>query len=102
MPDEFSAYTAILVIAVVTFVTRFCGPVLMLTVRPSAKVERFLEALPASVIAALVATVVIQAGLREAVVVVVAALVMLAIKNKTWAMIAGMVLAAGWTAGTDL
>lgn len=98
MPNDLSAFVAILVIAGVTFGARLLGPLIMQNVGSSERVERFLEALSASVITAIVATAIARGGYREAAAVAVAATVMGASKSAVWAMIAGMVFAAGWTA----
>lgn len=84
--------------AAVTLATRLGGAVVMRHIPNSARVERFLEAMASSVIAALVVTVVAQGGLREAVAVTLAGLVMLAAKNALAAMVVAMVAAAAWTA----
>ena len=98
MPSEASAYAAILVMAGVTLATRLLGAEIMQRVARSSRVERFLDALSSSVIAAIVVTVVAQNGPREAMAVALAGLVMLAMKNALWAMISGMAAAAAWTA----
>ncbi len=98
MPGELAAYAAILMMAAVTLATRLLGAAFMERVSASPRVERFLEALSSSVLAAVVATVVAQGGLREAAAVALAALVMLSVKSAIWAMLAGMGAAALWTA----
>lgn len=97
MPNEQAAWTAILVIVTVTFSCRLAGSVLMSNVRISPKVERFLDGLSVSVIAALVASVLAQNGLREAVAVAFASLVMLRSKSAAWSMLTGIVVAAAWS-----
>lgn len=98
MPDDLTAVVAIALMAAVTLATRLGGAVVMRHIPNSARVERFLEAMASSVIAALVVTVVAQGGLREAVAVTLAGLVMLAAKNALAAMVVAMVAAAAWTA----
>jgi uncharacterized membrane protein len=98
MPNDLSAFAAIVIIAGVTLGTRLCGAVMMQKVGSSDRVESFLEALSTSVIAAIIATVIAQGGLRETVAVVLAAMVMLASRSAVLAMIAAMFLAAVWTA----
>ena len=63
----------------------------------SASVERFLQNLSLSVIAALVASMLARGGLREAAAVAAAALVMVTLRKSIWAMGAGMAVAALWT-----
>lgn len=98
MPSDLSAYAAILVMAGVTLATRLLGAGLMRWTEPSKRLERFLDALSISVIAAIVVTVIARGGLREAVAVAIAGLVMTASKSAVWAMISGMAAAAAWTA----
>ena len=69
---------------------------MMTRVGVTARVERFLDGLSVSVVAALVASIVAQGGAREAAAVVIAVVVMFASKSAVWAMIAGMAVAAGW------
>jgi branched-subunit amino acid transport protein len=59
--------------------------------------ERFLQNLSLSVIAALVASILARGGLREAASVAAAILAMVVLRKAIWAMAAGMVVAAGWT-----
>ena len=78
----------------VTLATRLAGPWLMTGVRASPKVERFLEALSSSVLAALVATAVARGGAREALAVAAAAALALLGRGPATAMLAGMAAAA--------
>ena len=88
----------ILLVAAVTFGSRIAGALLMQRVAVSHSVERFLDGLSVSVIAALVASLVAQDDLRTATAVALASLVMLASKSAIWAMLAGMGAAAVWSA----
>ena len=97
MIDDLTVWTAIALIAGVTLTSRLAGPFLMNHVNASAKIERFLDGLSVAVIAALVASILAQNGFREAAAVALAVLVMLRSANATWAMIAGMAVAALWT-----
>jgi uncharacterized membrane protein len=97
MPNEMAAGLAILVIATITFASRLTGPILMRKVRNSPKVDRFLDALSVSVIAALVASALAQNGLRELAAVAFASFVMLRSNNAIWAMLTGIVVAAAWS-----
>ena len=69
----------------------------MTRIDASPKVLEFLDALSISVVAALVASIVAQHGLREAQSVIVAAIVMLSLRSAVWAMVAGMASASAWT-----
>lgn len=97
MPDVFTAWAAILLASFLTLATRLSGPIVMTWLPVSAKVERFLQNLSISVLAALVASIMAQAGLREAASVGAAVLVMALLRKSIWAMLAGMICAAGWT-----
>ncbi|GLS34878.1 hypothetical protein GCM10010869_04660 [Mesorhizobium tianshanense] len=97
MPNDLSTWAAIALIAGVTLATRLAGSVLMSRVEPSPKIERFLDGLSVSVIAALVASFLAQNGFREAISVGLASLVMLRSKNAVWAMVTGMAIAAAWS-----
>lgn len=96
MPSDLSAFAAIAMVAGITFASRVAGPLLMTNIVVSPRIERFLNALSVSVIAALVASVVAQNGLREGAAVGLAAVIMLSSKSAAWAMVGGMALAAGW------
>ncbi|MEM8852417.1 MAG: AzlD domain-containing protein [Pseudomonadota bacterium] len=97
MPDETATWLAIGLVAAVTLACRLAGPVVMSRIGPSPRIERFLQSLSISVIAALVASIVAQGGPREGAAVGVAALVMLATKSTVLALLAGMATAASWT-----
>jgi len=97
MPDVASAWLAILMVSGVTLASRLSGPILMARLPMSATVERFLQNLSLSVIAALVASLLMRGGLREAASVAAAALVMIVFRKSIWAMGAGMLVAAAWT-----
>jgi uncharacterized membrane protein len=97
MPIEASAWTAIGLIAAVTAATRLAGPLMMRFVTITPAIERFLEAMSVSVIAAIVVSAVARDCLRGAAVALVAAIVMLVFRNTSLAMIAGIATAAGWS-----
>lgn len=97
MPNDATAFAVIAMIAVITFASRVSGALLMSRIEVSARIDRFLDALSVSVIAALVASIVAQNGLREAVAVAFAAAIMLGWKSAICAMIGGMGFAAAWT-----
>ncbi len=95
MAGEGPLIFAIALMAMAAFATRIAGPLLMAQVRTTPRSERFLEGLAASVVAALVASLLVQGDLRDVVSVAVAALVMLATRSVIWSMLAGMACAAG-------
>jgi len=96
MPNDVSAWAAILLIAGVTFGSRMAGALLMRHVAISRRVEVFLDAVSISVVATLVASLLAQNGAREATAVVVASLVMLVFKSPVAAMTVGMITAGLW------
>lgn len=96
--DPRVAYAAIAMMTLVTLSTRLGGAVIMRFVALSPRVTRFLEAMSASVLAAIVVTFVVRGGSREIAAVGVAMLVMLAVRKPVWAMLAALLVAAGWTA----
>ncbi len=98
MPGDFAAWTAIALVAAVTLTSRLAGAFLMTRIHHSAAVERFLDGLSVSVLAALVGSALAQHGWREAAAVALAALVMMRAGSAVWALTAGIALAAGWTA----
>lgn len=95
--DAQTAYLAIAVMALVTLSTRLGGAFVMRFVTLSPRVTGFLEAMSASVLAAIVATFIVNNGTREALAVGIAILVMLATRSAIWAMFAAMAFAAGFT-----
>lgn len=97
MPSDLFAWAAILMIAGITFGSRMAGAMLMRHVTISRRVEIFLDAVSISVVAALVASLLAQNGVRETTAVVIASLVMLVSKSPVAAMTAGMITAGLWT-----
>lgn len=97
MPSDVTAFVVIGVVAGITLASRLAGAMLMSSIDLSPRIERYLDALSVSVIAALVASIVAQNGLREAAAVAIAATIMLGSKSAVWAMIGGMTFAAAWT-----
>mgnify|MGYP001803206357 CR=1 FL=1 len=63
----------------------------------SDRIERFLDAMAVSVVAALVASMIAQAGWREAAAVAICAVVMLRSQGAIWAILAGISEAAIWS-----
>jgi uncharacterized membrane protein len=97
MVDAPTAYLAIAMMTLVTLGTRLGGAFVMRFVTLSPRVTGFLEAMSASVLAAIVVTFLVNNGTREAIAVGVAILVMLATRSAIWAMFAAMAFAAGFT-----
>lgn len=95
--DPASAYLAIALLALVTLSTRLGGAFVMRFVTLSPRITVFLEAMSASVLAAIVATFVMSNGTREAVAVGVALLIMIASRSAVWAMVGGLLTGAAWT-----
>lgn len=98
MIDAPSAYLAIVLMAAVTLATRLGGAFFMRFVSFSPRVTAFLDAMSASVLAALVATFVVQNGTRELAAVIVALIVMAISRSALWALAAAVATAAAWTA----
>ena len=98
MPDDPSALAAIAVIAGVNYASRIAGIVVMSRFRASPRLERFLDGLSISVIAALVASILAQAGAREAMAVLLASPVVLGMRNAMAGLLSGIACAAAWSA----
>lgn len=96
MLTETAAYSAIAMVVAVTFLTRLAGPVFMSFIGTSPRLQRFLEAMAVSVIAAIVASLATKAGGREIAALTVAAGIMLLTRSTIGAMLSGAALAAGW------
>lgn len=99
MPNDLSTWLALAVVAAMTFGTRIAGALLMARFETSPRVERFLDSLSVAVIAALVASVLAQAGGREVLSVALAILIMVVTRSAIGAMVAGMAGAALWSYG---
>ena len=97
MPEP-SMLLAIAVMALVTLATRLGGPFLARVAPPGPRTERALAAASHAVLAALVASFLAAGGAREAAAVAAAAIVSLSGRGPGPAMIAGMAVAALWTA----
>ncbi|WP_289032308.1 AzlD domain-containing protein [uncultured Roseibium sp.] len=102
MANEMTPWAAILVIASITFLNRIAGPIMMKHIDTSARVERFLDAMSVSVVAALVASILAQGGWREVAAVGLSAVVMMRSRSAVWAMISGIGAAAAWSAVLQL
>ncbi|MFK7791980.1 MAG: AzlD family protein [Devosiaceae bacterium] len=97
MVEPSAAYAAIAVMALVTLGTRLGGAFIMRFVTLSPRVTVFLEAMSASVLAAIVATFLVSNGTREMAAVGVAVILMLATRSAIWAMVGGLATGAAWT-----
>ena len=85
---------AIIVMSVAVFATRIAGAVFMSRIRPTVKVQRFIEGLSVSVIAALVASSLASSAISSMTAVGVAIVAVSITRSVVWAMFAGMVAAA--------
>ena len=84
---------AIVVMAVVAFLMRAGGYWMMAHVPLTPRVRRILEALPGSIVVAIVAPIVVRGGPVAALAVFTAAVVMILRRNELLAVIAGIVVA---------
>ncbi len=98
MTGDLAAYGATALLAALTLAMRLGGPALMARAPMTARVRRFLDGMASAVLAALVATIVAKGGLRELAAAGVAAAAMLGLGNASVAMLAGVAVAAAWTA----
>lgn len=98
MPNDLTAWLIILLVAGVSLSSRLVGSMLMSHIVISAPVRRFLDAASISVIAALIASITAQGGLREASAIALTALIMFRSKTAVWSIVGGMAFAAAWTA----
>ena len=79
----------------VTLLTRLAGHWMMGQVTLTPRIRRMLEALPGSVVAALVMPVMVQEGLPAIVAIVAVALLMIWRRNECLALACGIAIAAG-------
>jgi len=96
LPSDGAFILAVVIMTAAAFATRIAGAVLMSWVTPTARTERFLDGLSASVIAALVASQLMSAEANNSAAVVMAIIVVLLTQNVVWAMLGGMVTAAAY------
>ena len=89
------ALLAIAAMAGVTLLTRLAGHWMMGQVTLTPRIRRMLEALPGSVVAALVMPVMVKEGLPAIVAVVAVALLMIWRRNEFLALACGIAIAAG-------
>lgn len=97
MSAEAASWLAIALATVVTFATRFLGPVLMTRIPSSTRLLRFLDHLSLSVIVAMIASFLAKGSLREATAVAVGAAVMMLFRKAWLSMVCAVAVAALWT-----
>ena len=88
-------FYAIAAMAAVTVFTRFAGFWMMGRVTLTPRILRMLEALPGSVVAALIIPVIAKEGLSAGVAMIAVALLMVWRRNEFLALAAGIAVAAG-------
>jgi uncharacterized membrane protein len=94
-PLPFGLFYAVAAMALVTAFTRFAGFWMMGRVTLTPRVLRMLEALPGSVVAALIVPVVAKEGLPAGVAMVAVAVLMIWRRHEFLALAAGVAVAAG-------
>ncbi len=93
MASNGSYFLTLAILALVTFGTRAGGAYLMSWLTPTPRIERFLEGLAASVIAAMVASILATADVKTMIATFLAIAVAGLSRSTIWAMIAGMATA---------
>ena len=88
-------FYAIAAMAAVTVFTRFAGFWMMGRVTLTPRILRMLEALPGSVVAALIIPIIAKEGLSAGIAMVAVALLMIWRRNEFLALAAGIAVAAG-------
>jgi uncharacterized membrane protein len=88
-------FYAIAAMAAVTVFTRFAGFWMMGRVTLTPRILRMLEALPGSVVAALIVPVIAKEGLSAGIAMIAVALLMIWRRNEFLALAAGIAVAAG-------
>ncbi|MEM7300204.1 MAG: AzlD domain-containing protein [Pseudomonadota bacterium] len=96
MLSEGSYLIAVAAMALVVLVSRLSGAFVMAWVTPTPRVEKFLEGMAVSVIAALVASSLVTADTKTFVATGCAVIVAIFLRNVIFAMIAGMLTAAAF------
>ena len=94
-PLPYGFYVVIAAMAATTMLSRFAGFWVMSQVTLTPRIRRMLEALPGSVLAALVVPVIMKEGVAAAVAMVVVALLMIWRRNEFLALACGIAVAAG-------
>lgn len=96
MLSDWSYLMAVTVLALVALGTRLSGALLMAWVTPTPRIERFLEGMAVSVIAALVASSLVTMDIKTFVATGSAMFVAAFSRNVIWAMLTGMIVAAAY------
>ncbi|MEO1113830.1 MAG: AzlD domain-containing protein [Pseudomonadota bacterium] len=96
MLSDWSYLIAVTVLALVALGTRLSGALFMGWVTPTPRIERFLEGMAVSVIAALVASSLVTMDIKTFVATGSAMFVAAFSRNVIWAMLAGMIVAAAY------
>ncbi|WP_420334091.1 AzlD family protein [Roseibium sp.] len=94
MLSDWSYILAVALLGLVSLGTRLSGAVLMAWVTRTPRVEKFLQGMSVSVIAALVASSLVAADLKTFVATGSAIVVAAVSRSVIWAMIAGIIVAA--------
>ncbi|WP_299472570.1 AzlD domain-containing protein [uncultured Roseibium sp.] len=97
MLSDGSYILMVTVMAAAAFLTRIAGSVFMAWVALTPKSERFLEGLSVSVIAALVASLLMSGDVKTGVATLLALIAMALFRSVVWAMLAGMICAAAYS-----
>lgn len=93
-----SIYFVIMLLAGVTVVTRFAGPLIVNQLKDTPLLRQFLEAMSSGVLAAIVASQILQGAPRDWTAMAVAAAVMWTTRSAAFALVAAAAFAALWTA----
>ena len=96
--NEVLPYGIVILLAAMTATTmlsRYCGFWMMGRVTLTPRIRRMLEALPGSVVAALIAPVTVKEGLPAIIAMVVVAVLMIWRRNEFLALACGLAVAAG-------
>ncbi|MEM8702878.1 MAG: AzlD domain-containing protein [Pseudomonadota bacterium] len=96
MLSDGSYIIAVSVLALIALGTRLSGAFLMAWVTPTPRIEKFLQGMSVSVIAALVASALVTADLKTFVATCSAIFIAALSRSVIWAMIAGMIVAAAY------
>ncbi|WP_306144273.1 AzlD domain-containing protein [Roseibium sp. MMSF_3412] len=96
MLSDWSYILAVALLGLVALGTRLSGAVLMAWVTPTPRVEKFLQGMSVSVIAALVASSLVAADLKTIVATGSAIVVAAGSRSVIWAMVAGIIVAAAY------
>lgn len=96
MLSDWSYILAVALLGLVALGTRLSGAILMARVTPTPRVEKFLQGMSVSVIAALVASSLVAADLKTFVATGSAIVVAALTRSVIWAMIAGIIVAAAY------